>query len=371
MKKTILIAIALLAFSMPHTYVCAQKFIGKSLITENNKEDGFEFKWYLYKYLKGQDTLYAAFSVNGTRITPICERLSTEKHVGLKPSYCGGGLFMYGTKEDNAFGEVIRIGYNLRGEVVFDKALGCYFIYYKGDGIFKLEFRNDYGRTINAAYSASGQCLIPRSMGFNWIAFYPEHNCFWCDYKTKDDEKIACYTFSSDGKYYVEGCYSYTNGEYEPKGHYRLDNPKALDSFNKYKKESSRFVGRYGSASPSSNNASSHSSSSSTATTSSSKPASSNSEPGLMFGSGYAPSTYSGSGSGSNSSSGTSTNPVQPHQKTKSCTLCNGSGKCANCNGKGWHYGYGGSTVNCSNCSRNGRCPSCGGSGKKTTTEYY
>lgn len=91
----------------------------------------------------------------------------------------------------------------------------------------------------------------------------------------------------------------------------------------------------------------------------------------VSFGSGYAPSTYSGSGSGSNSSSGTSTNPVQPHQKTKSCTLCNGSGKCANCNGKGWHYGYGGSTVNCSNCSRNGRCPSCGGSGKKTTTEYY
>lgn len=91
----------------------------------------------------------------------------------------------------------------------------------------------------------------------------------------------------------------------------------------------------------------------------------------VSFGSGYAPSTYSGSGSGSNSSSGKSTNPVQPHQKTKSCTLCNGSGKCANCNGKGWHYGYGGSTVNCSNCSRNGRCPSCGGSGKKTTTEYY
>lgn len=71
------------------------------------------------------------------------------------------------------------------------------------------------------------------------------------------------------------------------------------------------------------------------------------------------------------SNSGTTTNPVQPHQQTKSCSLCQGSGKCANCNGKGWHYGYGGSTVDCSNCSRTGRCPSCGGSGKKTSTSYY
>ena len=75
----------------------------------------------------------------------------------------------------------------------------------------------------------------------------------------------------------------------------------------------------------------------------------------------------SSTSSGSNESS----NPVQAHQETKDCSLCHGSGQCANCNGKGWHYGIGGSTVNCSNCNHNRRCPSCGGSGKKTSTKYY
>lgn len=63
-------------------------------------------------------------------------------------------------------------------------------------------------------------------------------------------------------------------------------------------------------------------------------------------------------------------NPVQPHQVTKDCNLCHGSGKCPTCNGKHWYYGIGGSVVTCPNCTPNGACSSCGGSGKKTTTEY-
>lgn len=63
-------------------------------------------------------------------------------------------------------------------------------------------------------------------------------------------------------------------------------------------------------------------------------------------------------------------NPVQPHQVTKDCNLCHGSGKCNTCNGKHWYYGIGGSVVTCPNCTPNGACSSCGGSGKKTTTEY-
>lgn len=63
-------------------------------------------------------------------------------------------------------------------------------------------------------------------------------------------------------------------------------------------------------------------------------------------------------------------NPVQPHQVTKDCNLCHGSGKCNTCNGKHWYYGIGGTKITCPNCTPNGACSSCGGSGKKTTTEY-
>lgn len=69
-------------------------------------------------------------------------------------------------------------------------------------------------------------------------------------------------------------------------------------------------------------------------------------------------------------SPGSTPNPVQPHQVTKDCNLCHGSGKCNTCNGKHWYYGIGGTTITCPNCPPNGACSSCGGSGKKTTTEY-
>lgn len=67
-----------------------------------------------------------------------------------------------------------------------------------------------------------------------------------------------------------------------------------------------------------------------------------------------------------------STNPVQPHQVTKDCPMCKGSGKCSTCNGT--HrikYQFGSGTLECPNCKPNGACSSCGGSGKKTSTKYY
>lgn len=84
---------------------------------------------------------------------------------------------------------------------------------------------------------------------------------------------------------------------------------------------------------------------------------------------------YGGSGdyngtTGGNS--GTSGNPVQPHQVTKDCPLCHGSGKCNSCNGTHRiNYQFGAGTLECPNCKPDGRCTHCGGSGKVTQTKYY
>lgn len=64
-------------------------------------------------------------------------------------------------------------------------------------------------------------------------------------------------------------------------------------------------------------------------------------------------------------------NPREVRQVTKDCTACHGSGNCANCDGKKWHYGIGGAIVDCTNCNRTGNCPYCGGRGKITKTELY
>lgn len=47
---------------------------------------------------------------------------------------------------------------------------------------------------------------------------------------------------------------------------------------------------------------------------------------------------------------------------------CNGSGICAQCNGKGWYRGsmYGDDNIyECFACGKTGKCPSCGGTGRK------
>lgn len=67
----------------------------------------------------------------------------------------------------------------------------------------------------------------------------------------------------------------------------------------------------------------------------------------------------------------TPTHGREPHQVTKTCMSCGGSGKCNTCNGRHWYYGYTGNKLTCPNCPPNGACQSCGGSGKKTTTEWW
>lgn len=61
----------------------------------------------------------------------------------------------------------------------------------------------------------------------------------------------------------------------------------------------------------------------------------------------------------------------EPHQVTKTCMSCGGSGRCNTCNGRHWYYGYTGNKLTCPNCPPNGACQSCGGRGKKTTTEWW
>lgn len=66
------------------------------------------------------------------------------------------------------------------------------------------------------------------------------------------------------------------------------------------------------------------------------------------------------------------TNPIQPHQVTKSCPLCHGSGKCPTCNGTHrMNYEFGSGTLECPNCEHDGKCRSCGGTGVSTSTKYY
>lgn len=50
----------------------------------------------------------------------------------------------------------------------------------------------------------------------------------------------------------------------------------------------------------------------------------------------------------------------------KSCHLCYGTGKCRNCDGKGWHTGFSlNEHVKCGNCNQTGKCSACGGTGKR------
>ncbi|MBR6843687.1 MAG: hypothetical protein IKM79_01170 [Bacteroidales bacterium] len=228
----VLLAFALiLTVTMP---LQAQKFLKKELKIENEEKDGFEFRWYCYSYLQGQDTLYAAYTLNGDRITPICTAIG-KQHRGCEPWYCGGGIFMYTTEKRNAFGDILRVGYNLRGEIVFPEDLEATFILYSGDGKFWLEHKTDYGRRIESAYDVNGNCLIPAGLEYNWIGYCPQYNCFWCDYKDASGNKTAGFTYTTDGKYFAEGEYS-SSGNYNPTGHYNLSDPKERAIFDKHKK---------------------------------------------------------------------------------------------------------------------------------------
>ena len=183
----------------------AQKFLGKELKVENNKKDGFEYKWYLYKYLQGNDTVYAAYDLNEKRITPNSERITQNK--GYKPEYIGGLMFLFMTKTVDAKGNYICVGYNAKGQQVLPNTLEAFFISYYGDGIVILWHNNDYGEKIESAYNLHGECIIPASLGYSLIYYSPEYECFSCYSINIKTNKTITYTYSADGKYFAKGTY--------------------------------------------------------------------------------------------------------------------------------------------------------------------
>ena len=188
--KLLALGLMFVVFFIP---VQGQRLLKKELITNNYEKDGFEYKWYRYMYLQGRDTLYAAFDLNGQRITPNIKKDS--------PYYTGGGMFIWRNGGKDSWGNLIYIGYNLKGEKIFSESLEATFVFYSGDGVFILSKRNDYGREINAVFNSRGECLIPFSMGYNFIAYYPEMMCFWCSYKDASGSEIECHTYSADVRY--------------------------------------------------------------------------------------------------------------------------------------------------------------------------
>ena len=234
MKAIRIIAILLLALGMPNLSQ-SQKLINKELQTENNEKDGFEYKWYLYTYLSGQDTLYAAFDMEGNRITPNSSYIYIYKHRGDKPSYCGGGMFMYWMKKKDATKEYnICTGYNVKGELIFPESMELSFIYYCGDDIFKVTkggAGNYSGK--EAAYNSRGEYIIPFSAGYYSIAWYGKYNCFVCKSKSGSDE--IWYTYTRDGQYYAEGFY-FSSGSYYKNSFYNRNDPEELAIFNQHKR---------------------------------------------------------------------------------------------------------------------------------------
>ena len=234
MKTIRVIAILLLAMLVPNLSQ-AQKLIKKELRTENDEKDGFEYRWYLYTYLSGQDTLYAAFDMDGNRITPNSSYIDN-KHRGYKPYYCGGGMFMCKMKKKDATGEYnICTGYNVKGELIFPESMELSFIHYRGDEIFIVTKGAEIhsGREIWAAYNSRGEYIIPFSVGYNWIGWYGGFNCFWCKIKSGSDD--IEYTYTRDGQYFAEGKYD-RSGSYDKKSHYLLNDPEELAIFNQHKR---------------------------------------------------------------------------------------------------------------------------------------
>ena len=231
MKKSYLIMFVALFMSL-YGSIEAQTFLKKELKVENRSEDGFEYKWYLYTYLRGRDTLYAAFDLNGKRITP--NSMYVNKHRGDIPYYSGGGIFVLLSNKYDGWSRFVDVGYNTRGELVFPESLMALHISYEGKGLVNVVKRSDYGTFISALYNVKGESIIPFSMGYKLISVYPKDGNIWCEIADANGKTIEQHTYSLDGKYYAIGEYRY--GKYDRTGVYRLSDPDELELFNKYKR---------------------------------------------------------------------------------------------------------------------------------------
>lgn len=144
----------------------AQKLIKKELQTENNDKDGFQYQWNKYTYVLGKDTLEAAYDKNGKRITPNGYRKG-RGYPGIR--YTGGGRFQVKSKKEDAFGNLLISGYNVKGECVLPETIYTY-MFYEGDGLFSLTTHDELGKMMVGLYDYKGNCIIPESKGF--IYFY-------------------------------------------------------------------------------------------------------------------------------------------------------------------------------------------------------
>lgn len=432
------------------------KLIGKILRTSKDYTissiDKIEYKWYEYIFLKGEDTAYAAFDLNGNRLTPNSEILNGKPNQdntnnaseessesfhhenGDRPYYRGNKLFMCNTKKVDAFGEQIVEGY-IDGECVFPSSLGAVGMASRSPHLIALCFHDEYGNGVGAIYDLQGEVIIPKEFGCGW--FFQVWNR--CIYGEKDKyvdgkEKTVYYTFTLDGKYYAEGRYNlndpdklqefdakreptpwfksetYTKPEPSPSAD-RIGEPGLLyrgdytitsefgdsylttisiyenyldDGTMQYDYKSTNSTGRRvysGSGAFGQYNAfyvNTETFDIRLVTEMSSPWGSSTSASTVTKGPSRMPASHNGnvlSGTNSNyqcQKHSHTENPVQPHQVTKDCPICNGSGKCSTCNGT--HrikYQFGSGTLECPNCKPNGACSSCGGSGKNTSTKYY
>ena len=235
--KILLIALLCLAFA---ANAQTPRFLKKELKESPNyiqEKDGFVYKWYQYSYLLGEDTVFAAFDINGKRITPNSEWIYKKDHSGYEPRYVGGGIFdmiaKTVNKTDNGEWIVVK-GYNTKGVLVFPPSLKASYISYFGDGLFTLTHHIDgrnadgNGRTAYSAYNSAGKCIVPDTLEYSYISCYPSH--IKCDGKNKD----FCRTYTPDGKYFAEG-YFYSNGSYNATMWYVLSDPKELPLFEKHK----------------------------------------------------------------------------------------------------------------------------------------
>lgn len=194
-KIILLLAMAVFAFVPLH----AQKLIKKELETANEEADGFQYQWYKYSYVLGKDTLDAAFDLNGKRITPNGYKRGKDSGV----YYAGGGMFGVLV---NKFGEKIRELYNNKGICVIPESKGFTNFWAERNAII-LCYNYGIKPFKCAAYDSNGNSIISEALGYNWIGYYEEYGCFWCQKLDSDLHSIenSEVSISPDGKYYAVG----------------------------------------------------------------------------------------------------------------------------------------------------------------------
>ncbi len=300
--------------------------------TTYKDEDGYEMKYYIYRYTHNDKTFYAAFTEDEKRITPDVE---------ARPLYRGGGIFTVETDRQTTEGYTIVEGYNLKGKLVFPAKIQAYSIHYKGDGLFILDHSKG-NRSIHSLYNIKSNCIIPESLEYDWIGYYKEEKQIWCL-----NEKRGYYrTYSSDGKYFAEGQY-YMDGTYSATSFYNLSdlNERALFDYYKYNASKATIEpvedGKRG------------------VNIEKKRQAQANKQTQQPTSTTYIP-TYTPT------QTPTNTQPAQQHktdntQYREKCKYCMGSGKCQGLNSPG-----GTRTIKL-HCNGSGRCSTCGGTGLMST----